>query len=150
MAGTGAKGRTTHRAVLRDCFAESWRYVSNGKVFVHKDFLHIQLEEDAFNKYVRGLSHLEHTSKKLLEQYRGRINGFCYRPDLAARIVTNDGESAINAFTPTRIKSCAGDATLFLEYLSYLYPNPNECNEVKRWLATLIARPGTRMGTGCY
>lgn len=57
-------------------------------------------------------------------------------------------DSSINLHVPGYVKAKAGSPKPFIEFMEYLIPDPKEREELLRWCATLIARPGTRMEYG--
>jgi hypothetical protein len=59
--------------------------------------------------------------------------------------ISEEGKRLFNRWRPTKVNRLAGDAAPFVAFLTQLIPNEFERNEVWRWLATLIARPQTRM-----
>ena len=134
--------------VLREPFKHMWAYVEEADVFVCKEMPDIVRSESVFNKMVAGFSHVKETSALLVKSYKGRSTSLCYRPDQRGLLVDYRGSSAINLHTPTDVRSATGDASLWLEFLAYMFPNPEERKEVERWCATLIAKPDVRMGYG--
>lgn len=134
--------------ILRESFGQIWAYVEEIDSFVCTEMPEILRSENVFNKAVAPFSHVQETSRLLLRQYKGRSAKVCYRPDCAARIVDHRGTNAINLHTPSRIKAVAGDPTPWLDFMAYMFINPDERKAVLRWCATLIARPDIRIGYG--
>lgn len=141
-----AKGKPT--TVLREHFKEMWTYIENSDTFVCIEMPNIILSESIMNKILAPFSHTNATSQLLIKAYTGRNVKLCYRPDMKGRIVTNGTTSAVNLHVPTTIKSAPGNAQVFEAFLEYLFPNEDERHEVKRWCATLIARPEVHMEYG--
>lgn len=140
------KGRPT--TVMRPHFKEMWQYVEEADLFVCVEMPEIVRSEAITNKMLSAFSHSNNTTQLILKNYNGRTAKICYRPDINARVVTDRSTSAINLHIPSNIKSIAGDIEPFETYLAYMFPNEEELHEVKRWCATLIARPEVRMGYG--
>lgn len=134
--------------ILRESFGRIWAYVEEIDSFVCTEMPEILRSEAVFNKIVAPFSHVQETSRLLLRQYKGRSAKVCYRPDCSARIVDHRGTNAINLHTPSRIKAVAGDPAPWLEFMEYMFVNEEELRLVQRWCATLIARPGIRIGYG--
>jgi hypothetical protein len=134
--------------VLRDSFKAMWAYVDEADVYVCTKMPEIIRNEAGFNKLVAGFSHTNETAKLLNRSYKGRSARLCYRPDLEGTLVDFRGSSAINLHTPSDIRPVKGVATPWLEFLSYMFINPDERKQVERWCATLIAKPKVRMGYG--
>jgi hypothetical protein len=140
------KGRPV--AALREGFKGMWAYVEEADAFVCKEMPEIMRTESVFNKVVAGFSHVNDTAKLLVKAYKGRTARICYRPDYKGLTVDYRGANAINTHVPTTIKAIPGDPEPFLEFLRYLFVNPEERRQVERWCATLIARPEIRMDYG--
>ena len=140
------KGKPT--PVLRDSFKSMWAYVEEADLFVCTEMPEILRSETILNKMLAPFSHAAETCRLIVRAYRGRSTRICYRPDHDGLMVTFRGSSAINLHVPPSIKPQKGDTALWDEFLSYMFVNEAECDAVKLWIATLIARPGTRMAYG--
>lgn len=142
------QGRGRPATVLRDEFASQWAYVEEADLFVCIDMPEIIRTEPVMNKMLASFSHSNSTGQLIVRNYRGRKTKLCYRPDNDGRIVTDKTTSAINLHTPTHIKPMGGDTRPWEEFLEYMFPDADERYQVKRWCATLIARPDVRMEYG--
>lgn len=138
--------RTIH--TLRPCFAAQWTWVESVDMFINNEFPSIHLKRDVFNASVRPFSHVRDTANLLQSHFTGRSATLTYRPDTEKRFVVDEGVSAINLYRPPLIKPKPGDATPWLEFMAYMFPEEQERNTVERWCATLIARPDIRMHFG--
>ncbi len=141
-----AKGRPV--AKLRDNFKDMWAYVEEADLFVCTEMPEILRSEPVLNKMLSAYSHVNDTTRLLVKAFSGRSTRICYRPDNPGLVVTFKGSSAINLHVPSSIRSVPGDPGPWLEFLQYLFVNSKERESVKRWCATLIARPEVRMGYG--
>ena len=144
--GKPGKGRPT--AVLRDSFKEIWAYIEEADIFVCTEMPETQRTEQVLNKMLASFSHVSETSRLIVKAYTGRTTRLCYRPDAAGRIIINKGTTAINLHIASEIKAQEGDPSPWLEFMTYMFPSPEECYEMQRWCATLIARPDLRMEYG--
>ena len=133
---------------LRGNFKDMWAYVEEADIFVCKELPDIIRSENIMNKMLSAFSHSNETSKLIVKSYVGRSAKLCYRPDIKGKIVTDTTTSAINLHTPTHVKSKEGSPEVFLEFMHYMFPNPEEEKEVLRWCATLIAKVEVRMEYG--
>ncbi|MEE8263242.1 MAG: DUF5906 domain-containing protein [Gammaproteobacteria bacterium] len=133
---------------LRDSFKAMWAYVEEADMFVCTEMPEIMRNESILNKMLAPFSHVTETSRLIVKAYRGRSTRICYRPGHSGLLVTFRGSSAINLHVNTSIKSEPGDTTPWLNFLEYMFVNVKEREQVKRWCATLIARPDLRMGYG--
>lgn len=134
--------------VLRENFKNMWLYVEEADVFVCSEMPEIVRGETIFNKMVAGFSHVWETSKLVVKAYKGRTSKLCYRPDQSGLYVDFAGTSAINLHVGTDVRPVEGNPGPWIEFLTYMFPNPEERKEVERWCATLIAKPEIRMGYG--
>jgi hypothetical protein len=139
----GGKGRPT--PVLRKEFADLWLWIEETDTFICRERPEINHQLSLFNAMVAPFSDVSTTGQLLQRSYKGRMARVCYRPDVAARTVTDRNTSAINLHTPTNIAPLPGDTGPWLEFLEYLFPIERERKQVARWCATLIARPEIRM-----
>ena len=136
-------------AVVRDAFKSTWAYVQDVDLFVCREFPHIQRNEAMLNRTLAPFSHVSETAKLLVKSMRGQTMALCYRPDVRARLMEENGNHSINLHSPTDIRARKGDAAPWLEFLAYLIPKEpkeEERKQLERWCATLIARPDLRMG----
>lgn len=134
--------------VLRDAFKTMWAYVEESDLFVCTEMPEILRSESILNKMLAPFSHAAETCRLIVKAYRGRSARICYRPDQEGLMVTYRGSSAINLHVKSSIRSTPGDPKPWLDFLEYMFINDDECNEVKRWCATLIAKPSIRIGYG--
>lgn len=135
-------------AVLRDCFKEIWAYVEEMNMFVCVEMPQIMYSAEVLNNHLAAFSHVKDTAALIVKTFTGRKAKVCYRPDFRGRILYDGSGASLNMHVPARIEATAGDPQPFLEYLNYMFPVAGEAHEIKRWLATLIARPETRMVYG--
>jgi hypothetical protein len=141
------KGKPT--SVLRESFKDMWAYVEEADVFVCTELPEIVRSEQILNKMLKPFSHVEETTKLIVKSHNlGRITKLCYRPDNRGRIVVNKEATAINLHVPSSVKPTKGNPKVFLEFMKYMFPNPEELKEMLRWVATIVAHPEVRMEYG--
>jgi hypothetical protein len=136
--------------VIRDEFAEQWAWIKDQGWFVNLHLTQFKYENDAkFNAGMAPLSDVKMTSSLLQKKISSAQYGLTYDPSTEARIVTSShGLSEINTFIPSPIQPVEGDYQPFIEFMEYLVPDEFDRSQVMRWVATLIARSGTRMSYG--
>ena len=135
--------------VLRSHFRDQWAWLQDINQFVNINEPNKLRDRETFNQIVRPFSDTVNTAAYLLKEYRGTRSTLCYRPDLPDKVmIENRGEAAINLYRPPTIKPVQGDPKPFLDFLEYMFVNEKERYEMTRWLATMIACPGTRMRYG--
>lgn len=139
------KGKDKTVAVLRHHAKSQWFYAEKQHRFVNSEFPNIEVAKDGIDELLGNFSHTPAISKLLLKEYSSRVWKLAYRPDIAGRRVLVDGEMAINLFRGTNINPQEGDPKPFLDFLEYLIPDPKECHQAKRWIATIIAKPEIRI-----
>lgn len=141
------KGKPT--PVLREHFKEQWAYIEEADLFVCVDMPSILRSKQIADNVLAAFSDTKLTTDLILKAYHGRTVRLAYRPDIPARTITDAGNgSAINLHLPTTIRAAQGDPTPFLDFLEYLFVSQSDIEEVKRWIATLIACPEVRMEYG--
>lgn len=139
----GEKGRPGH--ALRDSFKGLWTFVEELDSFVCTEMPEIIRSELVLNKSIAPFSDVQNTSRLILKTFNGKIMRIAYRPDEKGLIVTSRGSSAINLHVSPNIKAMLGDPGPWEKFLAYMFVHEKELHHVKRWLATLIAKPETRM-----
>ena len=133
---------------LRECAKDLWAYVENVDLVVCKERPSIALRQDIANKSMAPFSHTDNTTKLIIKNQRGRTTNVAYRPDKVGLRITNKETSAINVHIPSQIIAIKGNIGPFLKFLEYMLPKEEECYQLQRWIATLIAHPEIRMGYG--
>lgn len=142
----GGKGRPMN--ILRQSFRGMWAYVEESDTYVCLEMPEIVRDEKVLNKMLAPFSHASDTAKLINKAFKGRTTKLCYRPDNAGLLVSFGDSSAINLHVPCSIPAVQGDPTPWLDFLQYMFPNAEERKHVRRWVATLIARPDVRMSYG--
>lgn len=144
--GRRQRGQTGYEA--RREFAEEWYYIGSLDVFVHCRSPHRFLDTDQFNAAVRPVSDVKNTADLLHLLPSVKVEGVCYRPELPSGVVTVDGERRFNTHMPTRVNRARGNVMPFYRFMTYLIQNKLDRLNVMRFVATMIARPGVRLGYG--
>jgi len=146
------KGRPPSPPVmLRREFAREWCLVaSEGKPFFvnHHDRSKLYSQE-AFDTLVRALSDVRQTSELFkATAYSSIVQALAYNPGDKEGVIHLEGELCVNTWTRSRIEPGPGSAEPFLIYMRGTFPVEEECHEILKWCATLIARPRIRMKYG--
>ena len=140
----GQKGAIAYR--LREQAKGMWVYCETADQFVLVARPDVIRDEKVFNRMCAPFSHVDNTAKYVYKAQTGRHVSIAYRPDKTERFIQNDGSSAINTWLGTTVRPIEGDATPWLKFLEHLFVDDEEREIAKRWIATLIARPGVRIG----
>jgi len=133
-------------AVLRNHVKSLWTYVEHSDVFVCSEMPEIMCKTDLMNTMHYPFADTKKLTELLHAAFTGKTTKLAYKPGTTKRrIITSEGDPAINLFVPSNIKPQDGDPQPFLDYMKYLFPVEKECYEVQKWLATLIAKPEIKM-----
>ena len=133
---------------IRDSFAKEWVHIIVPEVYVHRyDRQNVLLDEKGFNHLARPFSHVENTATLLKRVQANQIDTLRYDPSKEAGIY-RDGETGLRYFNthiPSSIQPEQGSPGPFEDFLEHLIPNQRDRNNLKKWCATLIARPDIKM-----
>jgi len=141
---TGEKGRPV--TYLRDDFKRQWKCAVEQGVFINERWPDRVYSKDQFNALAVAFTRLANTAVKLLEYEHGRVESLAYVPAQKSGTLTINGRRVFNTHKPSPIRSLAGDASPWLDFLEKLIPHPDDRHKLMKWIATLIARPDLRMG----
>lgn len=130
---------------LRAEFVEEWMFTVKPTSFMHRERMHRRYDEAEFNHHMAAFSDLPNVAVMLRRYPSAKADGLVYEPGKATGRIALERQQVINAYQPSSIEPIAGDVGLFEEFLEHLIPGKDDCLEVKRWCATLIAKPDTRM-----
>lgn len=134
------------RYYLRTEFVENqWYCTVTPKFVVHADRPNHLFSDDEFNAFYQPFSDVKDTATKLRDRPEAQLLGVDYHPGLSPGPMVADGKRLWNAYQPPTVRPVTGDARPWLEFLEHLFPVPEDRRQAARWLATLIARPATRM-----
>lgn len=122
-----------------------WQFVGETQEFIYVERPEIIRSSEILDQTLRPFCDTKKISELLLGVFTGHMATFDYCPYTTKRRINKNGKAIINTYTPSWIKAKEGDITPFLEFMSYLIPDKKECELLKRWCATLIARPDIRM-----
>jgi hypothetical protein len=136
------------RIVLRDEFRDEWLLSMEPHLAAHRTLTNKLYSPEVLNRYIAPFSDAEDVARLLSKEVSVHADGIAYRPQKKSklsRLVIVDGERLINTFRPSVVVPLVGDWQPFLDFMKYLFPDPEDREHVLRWCATLIARPDVRM-----
>jgi hypothetical protein len=142
------QGRGRPAVIIRAQFAALCAYTVTPQRFVFRHRPSQDYSAEEFSAVVRPFSHVKDTASKLLKEIDCQHDRLVYHPGFGPGTVHIEGDRCFNVFESSRIRPAKGDVALWEEYLTHLVPDEIERGEVKKWLATLIARPDVRMRYG--
>lgn len=141
------KGRPVPR--LKRDFREEWFHCVTPEVFVHIDLPDKILTTAEFNNFVSPFSDVADTAQLLKKDATSKSAVLEYNPGMPSGIYgAEDIGRYINTHVPAAIKAEEGDVTPFEEFMQNLVTDDQDRHELKRWVATLIARPEIKMNYG--
>jgi hypothetical protein len=133
------------RTVIRQQFAQQWCHSVKPEVFIHTRWPSKLWTEREFDNIVRPFSDVQRTHELLKQDAASKNVTVEYNPGYPPGIYVHDGENFINTHQPTLIRPCAGSAAPFEDFMSNFIPDPRQRMFLKRWMATMVARPDIRM-----
>jgi hypothetical protein len=134
---------------IRPEFAAHWAWVEKTDLMVNTDMPQYRMASGHFNAFIRPFSHVHETLKLFQKYYTGNQMELTYDPSIEGTVVrVSSGVQAINLYSPGPIRPAPGDWAPWEEYLNHLFPAEADCEIMKRWAATLVARPDIRMKFG--
>ena len=143
------EGRGRPTAAIRPEFAATVAYTVSPLRFAFRHRPSRDYSAEEFSALVAPFSHVrKETAAKLLGEIECQHDRLIYHPGYEPGTITLDGQRCFNVYEPSGVRPAPGDAGPWEEYLAHLIPDAAEREEVKRWLATLIALPTTRMRYG--
>lgn len=147
---TPAGRPTTRRVVeIREVFAEQWAWVEDQDLMINLDMPRYKMGAGKFNGFIRPFSHSKNTLEVFQKQYTGNQMRLTYDPSRTGIIVRDgDGLQSINQYQGSSLIAAPGSWAVWDGFCEYLFPNPVDRAEVRRWIATLRARPDIRVNYG--
>lgn len=135
---------------LRQEFARQWMWCSNQDLYVCLERPTLCFDKDKFDGVMTSFSDTDQTSVLLKKNSSCVASDLSYLPKTELRVINMiNAPVVVNSFQPTQIKpnteATVSDYDWWEEFLEYLFPVPSERKTVRRWLATLIARPDIRI-----
>jgi len=144
---TGGKGRPF--AQLRDEFCREWVHSIKPDVYIHESEPNRLHSPEQFNDLVRPFSDVDNTAGLMKTEEFIKTAVIKYDPSITSGIsVSKEKVVHFNTFVPSSVKAERGDAKPFEDYLAHLIPIEEDRDQVKKWLATLIALPEVKMHYG--
>jgi hypothetical protein len=132
--------------IVSRAFREEWFHCVKPEVYIHKDWPNRIWSESQFNSLVAPYSDINDTATafKKVDDAKGLV--LKYDPGKASGIYGSSGEGHyINTHTPGDIEPEDGDVGPWETFLENLFPIEADRYHVKRWVATLIARPDVKV-----
>ena len=137
------------KSILRKSAQDAWHYVENISTFVCAKRTDIRIRhgknKPEQSRHFMPFSHTPNDYKLLCGSGSRPILDLTYLPGVHETVVRDK----LNVWIPSDIKPNTLGRKLWLDFLEYLVTDKDERYQLQRWVATLLARPTTRMGFGC-
>ena len=140
LEGGSRKGFRTNQV-----FVEEWNFIAGSQIFVHNDFPNRRFSCSEFNSMYRRFSDVDKVSDIHQNNREKEIQTLAYEPSRKPGVFSIGEKSSFNAHTRSTIKANNTSEQPFLEFLQYLVTDERDREQLKRWIATLIAKPEIRM-----
>lgn len=134
---------------IRESFAENYVRIQNLRHYADINNPEITIDKEQFNVAVRAYSDVPDTAN-LLAKASGHIcDKVTFMPNMPSGLIDVNGDYCLNQYVDRRMKPMAlNDTSAFWDFMEYLIPDELERKHVIRWMATLYAKPETRIGYG--
>jgi hypothetical protein len=144
---TGLKTRNGYPIFeLNPEFVKGWLYIQDQDVFIHRSAPIRHFKSDHLNRIVAPFAHRGANVEKLLSEKVRSVIMLTFAPDKIIGVITVKGTGqALNQYRPSLIKGREGDISKFETFTRHIIPSEEDCYQLKRWIATLIACPERRM-----
>lgn len=140
--------RWKHR--IRDQFCKGFVWVSDAQRFVHKDAPQRMMNRDQVKQWYARLNRGVNLYDALAQNpHCQQVTGLTFLPEHPPGVVHYEGDLLFNMYKDLRVKPKkheASDLKPFFEFMEFLLPVEEERHEMLRWMATIYARPQTRVG----
>jgi hypothetical protein len=136
--------------VLSKAFAEEWVHTIKPELFINRNKPRIMFTEKKFENYYSPFSDTPSIARLIKTHLRGQVETIKYDPGRKTDAFSSADGTFFNIHRAPNLQPYLKkpDYAPFEHYLSMLIQRELELLEMKRWLATLIARPGVKMRYG--
>lgn len=134
--------------VIRKDFKQEWVHCIQPECYINRNWPNRIYSADQFNNLVCPFSDVKDTASVIKRDQTGKGAKLEYSPAMESKIHGNDDGSFLNTHVASKILPEKGDAGPWLMYLKNIFPIEHDRIEMKRWIATLIARPEVKMFYG--
>ena len=143
------KGKGAPAYKLTKAFREEWLHTEVAEVFVHCDWPYNLKTADEFNSKVGPYSDVDDVARLLRKHDASKMEKVHYAPDAKSGASGNvERGQFINTYHGSDIEPEKANQEPWENFLKMLIPDEGDRHEVKRWCATLIAKPQTKMTYG--
>lgn len=137
-------------AALTAAVKDEWAYLRDDELLIHKQHRRIQHTPQSFD---RGWckwcdAGVSKPANLFMKADDDDLSTWTYRPGGPGVLALPGGGRAFNRYVPGPILPQKGDPGPWLEFVEYLVPDEADRKNLKRWIATFVARPEVRMTHG--
>lgn len=134
---------------IREEFAAQWVRIQSIRRYAHMLQPEVLYDQEQFNTQIRPYSDVTDTAALLAKVSGNLVNNVTFMPSHPPGLVRVDGELRFNQYVDRRLRPARGVTTKpFHDFLDYLFPVAEEREVVLRWIRTIYAKPGVRLGYG--
>jgi hypothetical protein len=136
---------------LRAEFVKEWWHSVVPDAYVHRDFPDQIRNQQQFDDLVAPFCHA--SARNIAHRIKARdvTKGvrMVYAPNLGSGLINEgkrEGGLLLNTYQPPpQIRAVEGDATPFLEFMTFLIPLESDRTSLLKWITTLVSRPDIKM-----
>lgn len=133
-------------AVVREEFAASVAFTVDPQRFVSRHNPSADMSAEEFNAQFAAFSDVKDLATKVLGEIECMHHKMIWDPSKPpGTVVQDDGFRSLNVYDPPRIVPVKGDVTPWIALLDHLLPDGLDRAHFMRFLATLFAKPDTKM-----
>jgi hypothetical protein len=150
----GAMGRSAWG--LHKGFTEEWVHTVDPEFWCHTSLTHFCFRtQRQFDSFVDPFSHVSDTGRLLRKVWTNKAVTVKYDPGVRPGLFFgNDKHAYLNLYQPsivrdyTKKEAKSVDYSIWVDFLTRLFPDEHECGVVSKWAATLLGKPGVKMNYG--
>lgn len=126
--------------------ARQWIYLSRADAFYHAQSGEI-VKVGGFNNTFAGQRVARGTFANFLlsNQFVEVVHDLDYQPTTSERYIERDRLRWFNTYRPSEIIAASGDAQPFIDFVSYLVPQPIERDHLLKMIAWTVRNPGHKL-----
>lgn len=137
--------------VLKRLFKDEWFTSVEPEMFINKYFPDERWDRKGFNSWAGCFSDSDDLAKLMLNDPSNKLSKLIYDPGKPSGLSeknSHESKLTMNTHVPSFLTPQEGDPAPFLDYLNHLIVDDQDRENMKRFIATLIARPDIKMGFG--
>jgi len=142
FAGTDDKGKRLYALTAQA--ERELCYIAGSDRFAVVDEPTARFDAASFNRKFAHATDYANVAELVTKSFAAKRDTIGYRPGADQSYVANGGR-VLNLWRPSTIKAVAGDVSPWLQFIEHLIPDQAERHQLKRWFATVAAKPDQRV-----